>query len=96
MKRSKTISITHESREFYVLHHTRCQLAYCVLCGRENEILTLDQAVTISKLSVLEIVKGIELGVIPHLETADGHLLFCSECLAGSVPGTFDRSTLED
>ena len=54
---------------------------HCADCGREVEILTLDQAVTQSGIPTGSLVHLTEAGKVHSIETSMGHLLICKVSL---------------
>lgn len=83
MKKSTKISITTESRELFILHVAgRSRLrVHCAACGGEREMLTLDQAVSLSGLAAREVVRRMQAAEIFCWETDSGHWFFCGSCL---------------
>jgi hypothetical protein len=83
MKITKKILITTESREIFILHvNGRNNIrGFCGACAHEVGLLTLDQAVTASRIAAREIFRLSETGKIHVIETADGHLLVCSDSM---------------
>ena len=55
------------------------------------EMLTLDEAVSLSGIATFEIVKQIGEKKIHFLETASGHLLICRKSLEGFSLNAIDR-----
>lgn len=83
MANAKKIVITTESHETLILRLGSQKRAFglCEQCRKEVEMLTVDQAVSISGVKTSELVRRIELGEIHGIETQSGHLLICSELL---------------
>ena len=82
---AKKILITTESHEVFVLRTDKSDHAYghCPDCGREVEILTLDQAVTQSGIPTGSLVRLTEAKQVHSIETSMGHLLICKNSLKG-------------
>jgi hypothetical protein len=54
----------------------------CPVCSREVEILTLDQAISLSGIRTGRLVRLTESGNVHAIETTFGHLLICRESLS--------------
>ena len=80
---AKKILITTESHEVFILRTDKRDHAYglCRDCGREVEILTLDQAISLSGIRTGELVRLTEANRIHSIETSMGHLLVCKDSL---------------
>jgi hypothetical protein len=80
---AKKILITTESHEVFILRTDKRDHAYgkCPRCSLEVEILTLDQAISLSGLRTVELVRLIEADEIHSIETYSGHLLVCKDSL---------------
>ena len=80
---AKKILITTESHEVFILRTDRRDHAYglCPVCGREVEILTLDQAVSLSGIRTGALVRLTEANSVHSIETSMGHLLVCKNSL---------------
>jgi hypothetical protein len=78
---SKRILITTVSREFFILHGSgnRTVHQFCLLCGRDVEMLTLATAVDLSRYSTRDVIANVESGSLHAYENADGHLLICGD-----------------
>jgi len=91
MAKAKKILITTESFETFVLQIDRRGKAFghCIRCGRDIELLSMDQAVTASGIRTRELIRLIEANEIHGIETEAGHLLVCAESIAakGSAEG---------
>jgi hypothetical protein len=83
MKKSKTISITTESREIFILYAAgRKRLReLCPECGQESEWLSLDEAANSTAHRTRELIGLIDSGLAHSSETASGHLLVCKRSL---------------
>ncbi len=86
MTKPKKILITTDSREIFILRAKgKSEIrGFCADCGRETEMLSLDEAVSFSGIRTLEICRQISEGgggKIHFLETASGHLLVCRDSL---------------
>jgi hypothetical protein len=94
---TKKILITTESHEFFVLRTDRRDRAYgrCSMCGgREVEMLTLDQAVTLSGIRTQDLVRMAEIEEVHAVETTTGHLLICKESIEESCNEKANRNEL--
>ena len=80
---AKKILITTESHEIFVLRTDRRDRAYglCRACDREVEIVTIDQAISLSGIRTGELVRMAEKNEVHAIETSMGHLLICRESL---------------
>jgi len=80
---TKKILITTESHEVFILRTDTSDHAYghCRDCGREVEILTLDQAITYSGIRTGHLIRLTEANRVHSIETSMGHLLVCKESL---------------
>ncbi len=80
---AKKILITTESHEVFILRTDRRDRAYgrCPSCLCEVEIVTLDQAISLSGLRTVELVRLAEADQIHSIETYSGHLLVCKDSL---------------
>lgn len=56
-------------------------LGFCEICETETELLDLNLATTIFRLSGREIVRRIETGAFHSMETESGHLLVCQNSI---------------
>ena len=83
MTNSKKILITTESREIFIVRFNRKTgvRGYCAECARETEMMTLDEAVSLTFTATREMIRQIDAGKIHALETASGHLLICRNSL---------------
>ena len=93
---AKKILITTESHEIFVLRTDRRDRAYghCRECDREVEIVTLDQAISISGIRTRDLVRMAEISEIHAIETETGHLLVCKDSLTAGTEPT-ERSSNE-
>ncbi|MEZ5427334.1 MAG: hypothetical protein R2747_13775 [Pyrinomonadaceae bacterium] len=83
MAANRKILITTESSEIFIIrargkHEIR---GFCAGCGGESQMLTLDEAVSLSGIATMEIIAHLRLEKIHFLETAGGHLLICRNSL---------------
>jgi len=85
MTNAKKILITTESHEVFILRLGNRERAFghCADCGHEVEMLTLDQAVSESRLRTSVLVQMAETGKLHAVETRDGHLIVCDESIRG-------------
>jgi len=76
---AKKILITTQTREIFILRaETKERFrGFCNGCGREAELVTLDQAVSLSGISAMEIFTLAEANSIHAIETDTKHLLIC-------------------
>lgn len=98
---AKKILITTESHEIFVLRTDRRDRAYglCRMCDREVEIVTLDQAISLSGIRTGELVRMAENNEVHAIETSMGHLLVCRESLelvrTGNAEVNSDEKSIE-
>ena len=83
MEKKKTITITRETREVFVIRRRSGQSArnLCTECGRDVEMLTVEEAAALTGLSARTIYRQVELGLVHYAETASGLLLVCVNSL---------------
>ncbi len=83
MPNTKKILITTESREIFIARRgeQRTIRGFCETCAAEVEMLPLDEAVSFTGKSTLELIRLTEAGAIHPTETASGHLLVCQNSL---------------
>jgi hypothetical protein len=88
IKRVGQTRITVRKSEVIVIQKSQgVILADCPQCNRHTEMLSAEQAVTLTGISSLNLFKLVESGQVHFLETSQGHLLICLESLgAGSQP----------
>lgn len=89
MTNAKRILITTESREIFIVRTNGKESVsgFCEICGREAEMLTLDQAVSMFGIGTLEIIRRIENGEIHSTEVASLHLLICRNSFGEFING---------
>lgn len=97
-KKAKRIVITTENHETFVLRTDGREHAYgrCGRCGGEVEILTFDQAVSLSGIRMREMVHLTETNELHVIETSSGHLLICKASLDGTGSNTLEEGGDED
>lgn len=85
MPNAKRISITTDSSEVFIIRakSKKTIRGFCGECQKETELLTLDEAVSLSGIKTFEIVSRLTKGEIHFLETESGHLLVCLNSLEG-------------
>src|SRR4051794_17883963 len=83
MAKTKKISISTESHEIYIMrtNGTKTLRGSCVECRGEVELLTLDDAVSISGRNTGDLIRRVESGLVHSVETASGHWLVCRPSL---------------
>lgn len=79
MANAKKILITTETSEIFILrvNRQRAVTGFCAGCAAETELLTLDEAVSVSSRTALELIEGMRSGAVHYIETPSGHLLIC-------------------
>lgn len=90
MPDTKKILITTESHEKFILRVFGAEraLGHCAACGREVELVTMDQGVSLSGVRTGELIRLAEAGEIHSIETDSGHLLFCRGSVQDLVKGS--------
>lgn len=83
MKNAKKILVTSATSEIFIIRRGRQKTfrGFCVHCKAETEMLDLHTAVTVFGLGTRELIRQIETGAVHSTETANGHLLVCTESL---------------
>lgn len=83
MTNTKKILIETESHEIFIVRVNGKSgiRGFCPTCEAETEMLTLDEAVSLSRIATLEILGRVRDDGIHSLETASGHLLLCGKSL---------------
>jgi hypothetical protein len=82
LKQIRQTRITISKREVIVLRKTKgFAQADCAGCGKQVDMLTPEQAVTLIGLSSLSIYRLVESRQLHFRETQQGHLLICLESL---------------
>lgn len=83
MTNAKKILITRETHETFILriNNKNRAFGFCPACRDEVEIVSLDEAVSISGLRTGELVRQVEAQLIHAIETEGGHLLFCKDSM---------------
>ena len=81
---AKKILISTESREIFVLRTGKNVIArqFCASCMRDCEMLTIDQAVSVSGIGTKEIIR-LANGSLHAIETDTKHLMICFASIAG-------------
>jgi hypothetical protein len=81
MVRAKKILITTESHEILTLHVNshRGAAGFCGMCDAEVEMLSLEQAVSITRIHTRDMVRLVDASEIHSIETNTGHYLICSD-----------------
>ena len=80
MTNAKKILITTESHETYTLHinSKNGAVGHCAKCNAQVEILSLEQAVSMTEIHTRDIVRLVDTKQIHAIETNTGHYLICS------------------
>ena len=92
MKREIKMRITVSKDEITVIKKMPGKaLATCQPCGRQVEMATPEQAVTLTGIHSRTIYRWVEGGQVHFIETAEGHLLICLD----SLLATHDNSLRE-
>jgi hypothetical protein len=80
MTNAKKILITTESHETYTLRiiGKSGTIGYCDKCDAQVEILSLEQAVSLTHIHTRDLVRLVDTAQIHAVETNTGHYLICS------------------
>jgi hypothetical protein len=80
---AKKIVIKTESHETFILRtgSKGKAIGFCDMCGKEVEMLSLDRAVSVSRIKTEELVRKFTRKELHGIETDSGHMLICSESL---------------
>jgi hypothetical protein len=80
MTRAKKILITTESHEVFTLHvnSERGAAGFCRSCNAEVEMLSLEQAVSLTRIHTRDLVRLVDAQEIHAVETVSGHYLVCA------------------
>jgi len=94
MTRAKKILITTESHEIFTLHvnSDRGAAGFCQTCNADVEMLSLEQAVTLTRIHTRDLVRLMDSREIHAIETDTGHYLVCAESAKSYLAGKFERS----
>ena len=81
--KGKKLLITTEKHEIFVVRGKRDTAirGFCPKCLEEVEMLILDSTVRVSGVSTREVIRQIAADEIHSIETANGDLLVCRNCL---------------
>lgn len=82
MPKKKIMQVTIATHQFLIVRKAKNFVrARCEACGRQAEMLNLEQAATITGLNLRTICREVEAGSVHFKETADGSLLICLSSL---------------
>jgi hypothetical protein len=93
MTRAKKILITTESHEVFTLHvnSDRGAAGFCRSCDAEVEMLSLEQAVSLTHIHTRDLVRLVDATEIHAIETNTGHYLVCADSAKSYVAGKIER-----
>lgn len=93
MTRAKKILITTESHEVFTLHvnSDRGAAGFCRSCDAEVEMLSLEQAVSLTHIHTRDLVRLVDAAEIHAIETNTGHYLVCADSVKSYVAGKLER-----
>jgi hypothetical protein len=83
IKRTRAITV-QTSQLLIVRQRDKSIREWCEQCGKEISMVTLEQAVTVTRRSSLALHSLIEAGQIHFAETAEGLVLICTNSLLKS------------
>ena len=94
MTRAKKILITTESHEIFTLHVNsgRGAVGFCRLCDADVEMLSLEQAVTLTRIHTRDLVRLMDSHEVHAIETESGHYLVCADSARDHLAGKLERS----
>ena len=75
------ILITKSIREIFIIRKIASQREPCPRCSADVQMVTLDEAVTLTGRSTRELMRRAAAGQIHSVETASGHLIICKRSL---------------
>lgn len=83
MTNAKRILITTSIREIFIIRKIASGTLRepCAECAADVQMLTLDEAVTLTGTSTRELMWRAAAGQIHSVETASGHLIICKRSL---------------
>jgi len=78
---AKKILITTESHETFTLHinSKNGAVGFCDRCNARVEIMSLEQAVSLTGIHTRDLVRLVDTAQIHAIETNTGHYLVCSD-----------------
>lgn len=84
MPEAKKILITTERHEFFIVHEKTGERIYrnCPSCGREAEMITLDEAVSLTNKPTRKLLGLIESAAVHAIDSVSGHILVCRNSLS--------------
>lgn len=93
MTRAKKILITTESHEVITLHvnSDRGAAGFCRSCNAEVEMLSLEQAVSLTHIHTRDLVRLVDALEIHAIETNTGHYLVCADSAREYLDGKIRR-----
>lgn len=77
----RKVEIQIETERVCIVRHRKSQVADCPLCGDQTVMISLDEAVVSSAMSVRHLCHRIEVEELGFCEQPNGLLLVCSRCL---------------
>ena len=81
MKRKRTEIVVELDEVFVIRSRRTMSFAWCTGCDDQVQMLTPEQAATITGLGSRQLYRSIEAGGIHFSETSGGHLLICRRSL---------------
>lgn len=90
MKKAKSTIITSETHEVLVIRRPKLQSirAWCAGCNAEVEMLTLEEATSMTLVEMRRIFQWVEAGHIHFMETPNHALLICLSSLVSVSAGS--------
>ena len=84
MTKTRRMRITIQTERLLVMSYGRSLYSLCVMCGDEVRMVTINQAVLLSRHTAREIFRELEAGMLHFIETTEGAILICFNSLNGS------------
>lgn len=81
MKKRKQIRITVETERVLRFSHPVNRAVWCLRCGDETRMLSVDEAALLAQVKAMTIYRSIEAGTLHYTETPSGALLVCATSL---------------
>ena len=79
--RSKTEIIVETHRILTIKNGSRRNLARCEECGKQAPMVTVDEAVTLCRVSSRAVYRWVESGQVHYTESPGGSLLVCPDSI---------------
>lgn len=84
--RGKRTEITIETDRVWFISSPRMVIGWCVACGADSELLPVDEAAILRRVSSRTIFQWVETHQVHASENANGLLLICLKSLSENAP----------